>query len=103
MARPRVIWLPSAARDLERIVQFIRRDSRTYAASVARQIVAAARQLAAFPRMGRIVPEWDMETIRERIIYSYRLIYRITDHDIRILGIIHGARILSEEVRDRTR
>ena len=53
--------------------------------------------------MGRIVPEWDMETIRERIIYSYRLIYRITDHDIRILGIIHGARILSEEVRDRTR
>ncbi len=103
MAQQRLIWLPSAVHDLEQIVQYIRRDSKRYAASVARRIVATAKQVPSFPRAGRVVPEWDVETIRERIVYRYRLIYRITDADIRILGIIHGSRMLSEEVRDRAR
>jgi len=103
MAERRLIWLPSAANDLEQIVKYIRRDSKRYAASVARRIVTTAKQIPSFPRAGRVVPEWDVETIRERIVYSYRLIYRITDADVRILGIIHGNRMLPEEVRDRTR
>jgi site-specific recombinase XerD len=36
-----------------------------------------ARNLNTFPDAGRIVPELGDETIRERFVYSYRLIYRI--------------------------
>jgi len=71
MAQQRLIWLPSAVHDLEQIVQYIRRDSKRYAASVARRIVTTAKQIPSFPRAGRVVPEWDVETIRERIVYRY--------------------------------
>jgi plasmid stabilization system protein ParE len=42
------------------------------------------------PRMGRIVPEIEDPNIRELIIYSYRLIYKISPKRIEILAIIHG-------------
>ena len=36
----------------------------------------------------------DEENIREIIVGSYRVIYRIRDGDVQILTIHHGARVL---------
>lgn len=47
-----------------------------------------------FPRAGRKVPEYDDEDVREVIVYSDRVIYRLTDNDIVIAAIIHGKRML---------
>jgi len=41
-----------------------------------------------------MVPEIAMADIRELFIRDYRLIYRILDKEIRILGFIHGSRDL---------
>lgn len=41
-----------------------------------------------------------MEHIREKFVYSYRLVYRVRDETITIVGIIHGKRLL-ENVVDR--
>jgi len=46
------------------------------------------------PESGRIVPELNDPNVRERFIYSYRLIYEIKDDDIYIMGVIHGNRLL---------
>ena len=52
--------------------------------------------LAQFPRSGRKVPEFDDDNVRELIVYSYRLIYRLTSEGILIAAIIHGSRNLQQ-------
>ena len=45
-----------------------------------------------FPETGRMVPEIMNADIREIIVYSYRVIYDISENDIQILTIIHAKR-----------
>src|SRR5215212_2979372 len=97
----KVVWLSAALDDLDAIADYIAADSPRYASSVVQRVKAASRELRKFPRMGPMVPEWDDETYRQRIIYSYRLIYRIRGKRAEILAVIHGARLLPEEFRNR--
>jgi len=87
-------WSPKAVEDLEAIADYIARDSRFYAQSVVRKMLEMAESLADFPEMGRIVPELGDKNIRERFVYSYRLIYQIEDSQILIVAIVHGKRLL---------
>ena len=50
--------------------------------------------------MGRIVPELGDPSIRERFVYSFRLIYRIERRRVLILAIVHGRGLLAD-VQDR--
>lgn len=93
MAR-RVVWSRRAFRDLEAIAEYIAQDSAAYASIVVKTIVSHTRTLSRFPRSGRKVPEFDVEDIRELIAYSYRIIYRVQQHEILIAAVIHGKRIL---------
>jgi len=55
--------------------------------------------LAKFPRAGRKVPEFDDENVRELVVYSYRLIYRLQDDEVVIAAVIHGRRTLTATER----
>ena len=90
----RIVWSRRALHDLEAIASYIAADSPTYAGSVIKKIVSQTRILAQFPRAGRKVPELNDEDIRELIVYSYRIIYRLQPHEILIAAVIHGKRIL---------
>jgi toxin ParE1/3/4 len=46
------------------------------------------------PLIGRIVPELQQPKLRERFLYSYRLIHEIGSERIAILAVIHGRRLL---------
>ena len=46
--------------------------------------------------MGRVVPEISNPSIRELLVYSYRLIYEISPNGIEILAIIHGKQNFEE-------
>ena len=94
-----IIWSRLAARDLEGIVAYISRDSFIYAANAAQKILDSIERLRVFPRIGRIVPEFDDESIRELIVYSYRVIYRVRKGDVVVAAIIHGARDLPNALR----
>ena len=72
-----VRWTPQAAHDLEAICLFIARDSPQLAAAFADRVLRATDLLASFPRSGRAVPELGVRNIREVIVGSYRIIYRI--------------------------
>src|ERR1035437_3949089 len=87
-----VFWSHSARRDLADIDRYIRRDSAMYASSMVRKITDATRQLADFPRMGRMIPEIGMTDRRELIVGPYRVMYAIDDQAVIITGVIHGAR-----------
>jgi toxin ParE1/3/4 len=69
-----IVWSPEALADVEAIASYIARDSAVYAQAVVEKILETARHVREFPFMGRIVPELGQETIRERLVYSYRLI-----------------------------
>jgi plasmid stabilization system protein ParE len=44
--------------------------------------------------IGRVVPEAQIENIRELLYRSYRVIYRIVGERVDVLAIIHGSRDL---------
>lgn len=91
----RVGWSPEALDDIEAIAEYIARDSSAYAAAVVHRIIEASRKLAAFPEIGRVVPELDDESVRELLIYSYRLIYRIKTDTVLVVAVVHGKRLLN--------
>jgi addiction module RelE/StbE family toxin len=90
----RVTWSPEALEDLESIAEYIERDSSFYARSVVSKILGTTRKIKDFPLIGRMVPELGDENIRERFIYSYRLVYQMRQQNILIVAIIHGKRLL---------
>lgn len=90
----RIVWSPEAIEDVEAISEYISRDSVFYARSVAARIIQVARSIESFPMMGRVVRELKDETVRERLVYSYRIVYQIQPERIIIVAVIHGARLL---------
>lgn len=40
------------------------------------------------------MPEFDDENMRELLVYSYRIIYRLQNDEALIVAVIHGKRIL---------
>ena len=89
-----VRWTPQAADDLEAVCLFIARDSPQLAAAFADRVLRSADQLASYPRSGKSVPELAIDSIREIIVGSYRLIYRIRQDEVELLTLHHGARLL---------
>ena len=89
-------WSPQALEDLEMIAEYIARDSDFYARAVVQAVVESARSLGTMPNCGRVVPEFGDPRIRERLIYSYRLIYRIETERVLIVAVIHGQRLLTK-------
>lgn len=90
----RLAWSPEAIEDIEAIASHIERDSPWYARAVVSKIVETAETIPGFPAIGRIVPEIGNPSIRERFVYSYRIIYRIESQRILVAAIIHGRRLL---------
>ena len=90
----RIVWSNRAAQDLDSITDYIAADSPAYAGVVLKNIVNQTRILARFPQAGRKVPKFDDENIRELVVYSYRIIYRVQQAEVLIVAVIHGKRVL---------
>ena len=41
-----------------------------------------------------MVPEFEDQALRERFVYSYRIIYRVQGQTVTITAVIHGQRML---------
>lgn len=85
---------PSARHDLRDIVRYISLDSPERAVTFGQFLILHTKRLAEFPELGRVVPEFDIPVIREIIVRSYRVIYRL-DHAGRRIDVIrfwHSAR-----------
>ncbi|MCX7106222.1 MAG: type II toxin-antitoxin system RelE/ParE family toxin [Methylococcales bacterium] len=63
-------------------------------------MVGLAETIILNPEMGRVVPEIGQKNIRERFVYSYRVIYRIELEQILVVAVIHGSRLLLPLVPD---
>jgi len=89
-----IVWSVGARNDLRELVQFIAYDSPTYAASTSRRILDAVDRLRRYPKLGRVVPEYDHPSIRELIVGNYRVVYRVRGQRVGIGAIVQGSRDL---------
>ena len=94
-----IVWSPRAIEDVEAIALYIAADSPAYAATVVKKILDVTRRLSRPPLAGRVVPEFDDESIREQFAYSYRVIYRVQAETVTIAAVIHGKRLLELEMQ----
>ncbi len=90
----KIKWTDPAIISLRNLHGYIAKDSAIYASSFVQRIILAVERLTNFPRIGRVVPETDDETIRELLYQNYRIIYRIKSELIEILTVIHVRRDL---------
>ncbi|OGI41837.1 MAG: plasmid stabilization protein [Candidatus Muproteobacteria bacterium RBG_16_64_11] len=94
-----LIWSHEALDDIDRIAEYISRDSPAHAQQVVERLLDFADELPAHPKLGRVVPELADPNVRERFLYSYRLIYELTGNTIHVLAVIHGKRLLESVER----
>lgn len=76
----KLIWSPAARDDLHDIVVFIGRENPNRAMSFGYELISETDRLQEFPELGRIVPEYRNNYIREIIFRPYRIVYRV-DHE----------------------
>ncbi len=88
----RVIWAPSALKDINSIAEYIARDSIYQSALFITRLFEATDRLQEFPLSGRVIPEIDSRTCREIICKSYRIMYKIESDEVWITGVVHGSR-----------
>ena len=90
----KIIIAPSAQADLADIVRYIAQHNSDAAARLGYELITRAESVAAFPEIGRVVPEFRQPNLREVICRSYRVIYRLRREEERIdiVRFWHAAR-----------
>jgi plasmid stabilization system protein ParE len=53
-----------------------------------------------FPRLGRVVPEFEAEGFRELIFENYRIVYAIEADTVTIYSVLHTSIDVSNRLRD---
>lgn len=93
-----VKWTAHAKAQLRHIHDYIAEDSTFYAKRVTEALVQRTVDLDQLPRKGKVVSELNEEAIRERSLYSYRILYEIKSVDlVVVLAIIHKRQHLEAE------
>lgn len=90
----RVRWTEPAWSNVQAAAEYVAQDSPRYAGALVREARDAARSLRKMANRGRVVPEIGDPSVRELFVFRqrYRLIYRVLDHEVHVLALIHGAR-----------
>ena len=92
----KVLWTDSAVAQLQAIHDYLAQTSPEYALRIVDRLTKRSIQIAAFPLSGRMVPEYELNEVRELIEGRYRIIYLLEAAQVQVLAVIHGAR---EELR----
>ena len=100
-ARTRQVgWAEAAARALDQVVEDLAATSQDGALKVLEAALDTAASLSMLSERGRVVPEVGDPTLREVLVFDYRLIYRVHSDRVVIRAFLHGARDFSKWRRD---
>jgi toxin ParE1/3/4 len=88
----KVVWTQTALKQLERIVKFIAEErSSLVARTVGERLIGKTEQLEKFPKMGTLeqLLVHKKSEYRFLVVWSYKIIYRVTKSRITISRIFH--------------
>ena len=103
-ARPRlrrrqpIFWTERALSDLEAIADFIANGNPAAAQDWTAKLITVAGKIAATPLAGRRVPEFSRDDLREILVRSYRIVYRVAATRCEILTVFEGHRLFPRDV-----
>lgn len=85
-----LVWSDDALREFEGAIGYVSRDNPRAASGMADRIEAAIDLLAKMPigRPGRVKGTYEKRVLRT----PYTVVYRLSEHRITILHVIHGSR-----------
>jgi plasmid stabilization system protein ParE len=84
-------WTLTAAEDLRLLEDWIARDSLLNAVEFTDRLVGSVDKLTNVPLIGRVVPEFTQDRLREIIFRGYRIVYSVEGSVVTILRVLHGA------------
>jgi len=90
-------WTHRSIEDLRAIGRYIAEDDPRASRRWIEQLRQRAHQVAATPKAGRRVPEVDRDDIREVLLRSYRIVYRVVRDGIEVLTVFEGHRLLPRD------
>jgi len=90
----RDVWSESSLARCAAIRDSFSRSGSAYAATMLEKIVRRVESLKDSPFIGAEVPEYEDPSIREVYEHPYRILYRVIDQQIHIIGVIHSSRRL---------
>jgi addiction module RelE/StbE family toxin len=93
----RIEWTAEAQQDLKKIRRFIAQDAPRRATAFTNRIKTTVSNLRHFPELGAVVKDLCDPGVRQILVGSYRILYRLRKPLIRILPVVHGARLLKPE------
>jgi toxin ParE1/3/4 len=99
--RRAVAWSLSAQTALNDVISYIHQDSPTNAQRVLVAALNMAAGLETLAERGRIVPEFADASIRELLVFEYRLLYRVSADRVTILAFLRGVRDFATWRRDQ--
>jgi len=85
-------WTEKSEKNLQDIHDYIGKDSTFYAREFIKNLIKKTLSLKSSPKLGRIVPEFNQENLREIIYKNYRIVYKIISSEyIDIISVSHGS------------
>jgi len=88
----KIIWSNHFFQKTTEICDYISIESPEYASKFLTLLETNINNLEKFPKMGRIVPERNIDDLRELILGNYRIIYHLCmdNENIELITIIHS-------------
>ncbi len=94
----RVHWTHRARTRLKQIHDYIAEDAPMVALKVVDRVTARSQTLTGVPNLGRKVPEFDRNDVRELLENPYRIIYKIKSDQIDVLTVMHYRQVLPQDI-----
>ena len=88
-------FAPPAVADLEEVQAWYQRlDAPEVGARVIAELIEQIERLSEFPESGRVVPEFDVPSLREIIDPPFRIVYRLQAERVLIVRIRRSERLM---------
>lgn len=98
MATKVIRWSEAALLDIDEICADVSQKRPENAEIMADKIANAVQALLDDPYIGRKIPEYNQEHLRERIVDGYRILYRIRPDLIEVVAIFSGRNRLPKTI-----
>ena len=85
----KIHWTDEAIDQALKIREYLASTSPAYAVMVINRIFERTDQLLQFPESGPLYKKAGLPQVRELLVRPYKLIYEVTDKQIRILAVFH--------------
>ena len=86
---PKVIWTEKCLQRIEEICEYIELDSIKNSQHFAEEIFGKELIIKNNPKIGKMVPDYELDEYRQIIVGNYRLIYKIEDKSIQMITVRH--------------